>query len=48
MPAEYHDMDDIILKEIFPYWKELIYEVDISHMELICSDLQEGYLYCDK
>lgn len=34
------------IREKFPFWENLIYEIDLWDMQFVCKDECDGYLYC--
>lgn len=34
------------IQEQFPFWENLIYEIDLHDMQFVCGDGCDGYLYC--
>lgn len=46
LSADYSNCEDSILKKQFSNWYYDIHEIDLSHMQMVCSDKQGGYLYC--
>ncbi len=45
LSAEYSNYEDSIIKMKFSNWYYDIHTIDLSNMQLVCSDEQGGYLY---